>query len=83
MLELLASFYRDAMAVAVGAQTPSIHADQDREVQAVAGRFSAATLADVIEQLSQYERLIWRNVSPKTLWENVAITCLSAAPLRV
>jgi DNA polymerase III delta' subunit len=83
MLEILASFYRDAMATAVGADAPAIHADQPREIESVAGRFPASTLADIIEQLSHYERLIWRNVSPKTLWENVAITCLSGAPLRV
>ena len=41
------------------------------------------SLALVIEQLSELESLLWRNVNPKTIWDNVVITCASAAPLRV
>jgi DNA polymerase III subunit delta' len=83
MLEILASFYRDAMSAAVEAPTRLIHADQEAEIHTTASRFEPVVLADIIEQLSEYERLLWRNVSPKTLWDNVAITCLSGAPLRV
>jgi hypothetical protein len=40
-------------------------------------------LASIIEQLSEFERLLWRNVNPKTIWDNMIITCASAAPLTV
>ena len=40
-------------------------------------------LAEIIEQLSRYERLLWRNVNPKVVWDNAAITLATGAPLRV
>lgn len=58
------------------------YADQKAAVAAIAAKFDIVQLASVIEQLSQLEQLLWRNVNPKTIWENVVITCASAAPLR-
>ena len=83
MLELIASAYRDAITVASGARRPSVHADQADVPSALAGRFTPTELAEIIDQLAEYERLLWRNVNPKTVWDNVAITCASAAPLRL
>lgn len=85
MLQLLASVYRDAMTLVAEVDRPCLHADQPREISAIAQRFAAAPtdLAEILEQLSRYERLLWRNVQNKLLWDNVAITCATAAPLTV
>ena len=81
MLMLLASACLDAVTLSIGLDRPLVHADQRNAISAVAGRLSQQQLAEVIEQLSQYEQLLWRNVSAKIVWENVALTCESAAPL--
>jgi len=83
LLELLAAAFRDALTVATGSTRPLVHADQREAVAALAGRFDAPALAEVLAQLAEYEELLWRNVNPKTVWDNVAVTCASAAPLRV
>ena len=83
MLELIASIYRDAMALACQAAGPLVHSGQTSDIAAIAERFSPAELAEIIEQLSRYEQLLWRNVNPRTVWDNVAITCATAAPLGV
>ncbi len=83
VLELITSAFRDAIALATGAERALVHADQRPAAAALAGRFAPAQLAEIIEQLCEYERLLWRNVNPKTVWDNVAITCASAAPLRL
>lgn len=83
MLELIASAFRDAMRLATGAQTPLIHADQPDAVAALASRHDPTALAEIIEQLSEYERLLWRNVNAKIIWDNAVITCATAAPLRL
>jgi hypothetical protein len=82
MLELLASVWRDALTLATGADRPLVHADQPAVVEAIAGRMAATRLAAVVEQLSQLEQLLWRNVNPKTIWDNVAISLASARDLR-
>jgi len=83
MLELLASAYTDALHRSVGADLPVVHADQSEVVDELANRFAAETLAEMVEQLAEAERMLWRNVSPSLVWDNVAITCASGAPLRV
>lgn len=83
MLEMIASAFCDALRQAVGAGVPAIHPDQPQAVAALAERFGPDRLAEVLRQLSEFERLLWRNVSPKTVWDNVVITCASAAPLRL
>ena len=83
MLELIASAFRDAMRLATGAKTPLIHSDQPQAVQALARRHNPTALAEIIEQLSRYERLLWRNVNAKIIWDNTVITCATAAPLRL
>jgi len=83
VLELIASAYRDALTLSTGADRPLAHADQPEVPAALAGRFQPSQLADIIEQLAEYEQLLWRNVNPKTVWDNVGITCVSAAPLRL
>jgi len=75
MLELIAGAFGDALTLASGADRPLVHADQRQAVAALAERFAPRQLAEIIEQLSDYERLLWRNVSAKLLWDNVAITC--------
>ena len=83
MLQLIASAYGDAMALAAGADRPAVHADQLPAIRAIAERFEPAELAEIVESLSRYEQLLWRNVNAKTVWDNVVITCASAAPLRI
>jgi hypothetical protein len=88
VLQLLASAIRDALRLRCAegagmAPPPLIHADQPREIQAIARRLDPEQLAEILEQLSEYERLLWRNVNARTIWENVVITLSSAAPLRV
>ena len=83
MLRLLAGAYRDALSAATGADREPVNADQDAAVRALAERFGPERLADIIDQLSEYERLVWRNVNPKIVWDNVVITCASGAPLGV
>ena len=83
MLEIIATVFEDAMALATGADRTCVHADQPESIRATAAGFSPRQLCEIIEQLAEYERLLWRNVNPKTVWDNVVITCASAAPLRV
>ena len=82
LLALLSSIYRDALAMASGSGRPPIHADQAEAIRTLAGRFDLTELADIITQLARCERLLWRNVNPKTLWDNVSATCAAAVPLR-
>ena len=83
MLELIASAFRDAMRLATGARGPLVHSDQSQAVAALARGHDPTALAEIIEQLSQYERLLWRNVNAKIIWDNAVITCATAAPLRL
>ena len=83
MLELIASAFRDAMRLATGAHGPLIHCDQGEAIAALADRHDPPALAEIIEQLSAYERLLWRNVNAKIIWDNAVITCATAAALRL
>lgn len=83
MLRVLACGFRDALTVATGAGREPVNADQPDVVNALAERFAPEQLAEIIEQLSEYERLIWRNVNAKIIWDNVVITCASAERLGV
>ena len=75
MLELIASAFRDAISLSTGTGRPLVNADQRHAVEAIAGKHSTRQLAGAIEQLSNYEQLLWRNVSPKIVWDNVVLTC--------
>ena len=81
ILEIIASGYSDAMVLKTGAEKPLVNSDQLQVIQTLAGKFSATELGEIIEQLSQFERLLWRNVNPKIVWDNAVITCASAAQL--
>ncbi len=81
MLELIASIYRDAITVAAGADRPLIHADQAPAIEALAHRFTLTQLADILDQLSRLEQMLWQNVNPKLVWDNVVITCSRPVPL--
>jgi len=83
LLTLLGSVYRDALRVACGADGPTIHVDQPGPIRKIADRFCPDALVEILAQLSRYEQLIWRNVNVKLLWDNVAVTCTSAAALGV
>ena len=83
MLGLIASVYRDAVTVACGADKPLTHADQGDAITRIADRFVPEALAEILSQLARYEQLLWRNVNAKLLWDNVVLTCASAAPLGV
>jgi DNA polymerase-3 subunit delta' len=78
MLELIAGAFRDAMALATGRGGPLAYGDQRPQVEAIAERFAPTQLARIIESLSRFEQILWRNVSPKLVWDNVVITCASA-----
>lgn len=82
MLEIIASAFRDAMHAAAGVGS-LVHADQAGAIEALRRRFDPTQLADIIEQLSQFEEMLWRNVNAKVVWDNVAITCTSAARLEL
>jgi len=83
LLQLIASLYSDAMTTLSGTGRPIANADQAECVQRVAGKFSLTQLATIIEQLSDFERMLWRNVSPKLVWDNVVVSCASAAAMNV
>lgn len=83
MLQLIAAAYRDALTLASDAQRPLINSDQSRAIEAIAARLGPQQIAEILEQLSRYERLLWRNVAAKTVWDNVVLSCASAAPLNV
>ncbi|NBB96137.1 MAG: hypothetical protein GVY16_10425 [Planctomycetes bacterium] len=83
MLQLIAAAYRDAMTVATGAERVLINADQAAAVADLAARHDPDQIAEILQQLSRYERLLWRNVAAKTVWDNVVLTCASAATLNV
>ena len=83
MLELIAAAYRDAITLASQAPREIVYTDQRPAVAALAAKFDLVQLASIIEQLSELERILWRNVNAKNVWYNVVITCASAAPLTV
>lgn len=82
LLDLITSAYREALFRRLAAPLPAIHVDQPDVIDALARRFPADELAEIIEQLARFEQLLWRNVNPKIVWDNVAVTCAAAAPLR-
>jgi DNA polymerase III subunit delta' len=77
MLELIASAFRDAISLASGSDRQIVNADQRDVIETIASRQSMRKLVDAIEQLSNYEQLLWRNVNPKIVWDNVVLTCAS------
>lgn len=83
ILALLTEVFRDALAVACGHKRTLVNADQAQSVAALAKRFSPDELSEILAQLGRYEDLLWRNVSAKILWDNVAVTCGSALPLEI
>ena len=83
LLGLLASVYRDVLRRSAGSSAADIHADQADAIDRLAEGRSPSIVARIITQLAEYERLLWRNVNPKTVWDNVTITCATAAPLEV
>ncbi len=83
MLRLIAGAYRDALVLLAGCEQTLTHADQTEEIRSLANRFSASQLAGILEDLSECERLLWRNVNPKIVWDNAVILCASASRLRI
>jgi DNA polymerase-3 subunit delta' len=88
MIELIASAYLDALHLRTGLAGPIgqpavVNVDQMQEIQTLSQKFTNRQLAEIIEQLSQYEQLLWRNVNPKIVWDNLVITCSTAAELRI
>ena len=75
MLELIAAAFRDAISLAAGSDRPLVNSDQSAAIETIAAKKPIRQLADTIEQLSNYERLLWRNVSSKIVWDNVVLTC--------
>lgn len=83
MLELIATTYRDALTLATRAERRIANADQQRSVEAIASRFTPLRLSNILEAISRCEQLLWRNVNPRMVWNNVVITCASGEALRV
>ena len=75
MLELIAAAFRDAISLASGSDRPLVNSDQTVAIEKLAARKPMRQLAGTIEQLSNYEQLLWRNVNPKIVWDNVVLTC--------
>lgn len=82
-LEIIASAFSDALAVATNTSRPLVNSDQPQIIEALAEKFQPTEIAEILEQLSRYERLLWRNLNAKIVWDNVVITCASAAVLEV
>ncbi len=82
-LGLISSLYHDSLVSASGAAGPLVHADQPDAVERIAERFGPTELAEILAQLARCEQLLWRNVNAKLLWDNVAVTCTSAAALEL
>ena len=83
MLELISSAFSDALRLSAGLTGEPINSDQPSDVQTLAQKFSPNQLAEIIEQLSDFEKLLWRNINAKVVWDNVVITCACAAMLRL
>jgi len=83
MLRIIAMAINDALGVSVGSARPPVNSDQSREIGAIAERLGTEDLTTAVKQLSTLEKLLWRNVNPKIVWDNVVLTCASAAPLNV
>ena len=83
LLGLMAGVYRDVLSRSAGRDRPYIHADQADAIDRLASGRTPAVAARIITQLAAYEKLLWRNVNAKTVWDNVTITCATAAPLEV
>lgn len=81
LMQILASPYRDAMSLAIGTDRPLIHADQPQVPRRLAEVFSPSQLGDICQQIHDIEGLLWRNANAKVLWDNMAVTFTSAAPL--
>jgi len=75
MLELLAAAFRDAISLSSGSDRALVNSDQTAAIETIASRKPIRQLAGAIEQLSEYEQLLWRNVNPKIVWDNVVLTC--------
>jgi len=75
MLELIAAAFRDAISLAAGSDRSLVNSDQSAAIETIASKKPMRKLADVIEQLSEYEQLLWRNVNPKIVWDNVVLAC--------
>ena len=75
MLELIAAAFRDAISLSTGADRTLVNADQTSAIYTIAQKHSMRQLVNAIEQLSNYEQLLWRNVNPKIVWDNVVLTC--------
>ncbi len=82
VLGLMASVYRDAVSLAAGREK-IVHAEQPEPIGRIAGALGLDKAAEIVAQLGRYEQLLWRNVNAKVLWDNVVITCTTAAPLRI
>jgi len=77
MLELVSAGFRDAISLSTGADRPLVNADQRQTIESIARKRSTRQLVGAIEQLSRYEQLLWRNVNPKIVWDNVVLACAS------
>jgi DNA polymerase-3 subunit delta' len=82
MLRIIAAAISDALSVSIGCNRPLINEDQVPEINSIAARLETERLTTAVSQLSKLEKLLWRNVNPKIVWDNVVLTCASAAPLR-
>ncbi len=83
VLALLSGIFSDVLSLASGREVTLVNSDQQPEIRSFAERFNLDQAADCLAQLGRYEQLLWRNVNAKVLWDNVLITCATAAPLEV
>lgn len=83
ILDIIVSIYRDALSLACRTGGNLVHADQAGKIEKIAARFGPEATAEILTQLARCEQLLWRNANAKLLWDNVSITCASAAALEV
>jgi len=84
MIQLIASVYRDALYLTCNDSEESVsyaNIDQFDDIVTIANRFDPEQLCEIIEQLSRFEQLLWRNVNARIIWDNVVVTCASAVSL--
>ncbi|MBI5722794.1 MAG: hypothetical protein HZA50_02465 [Planctomycetes bacterium] len=84
LVRLIAAAFQDAMNLSASSGQKLVNFDQAAEIAALAGRFPPDQLARIVEQLSQYEYILWQhNVNQKLLWDNICITCLAGRAVEV
>jgi len=83
IIRIIASLLHVSMVSLTSPGRSPVNADQPEAVRSVAARMDTSRLSDALGQLSELETFLWRNVNPKTVWDNILLTCSTAASLNI